>query len=86
MTPLAGFNLISSLLTNGVCMHIDDRIIRVNEAMTKTGAGCRATLYNWVKAGLLPKPIKIGPRASGWRESTLNAYIASREAASAPQS
>jgi len=25
---------------------------------------CRATFYNWANAGLIPKPIKIGPRAS----------------------
>lgn len=25
---------------------------------------CTATFYNWARAGLIPKPTKIGPRAA----------------------
>jgi len=39
----------------------------------------RSTLWRWVRDGLLPKPIKIGSQAVGWREETLVEYIKSRE-------
>lgn len=39
------------------------------------------TLWEWCKAGRLPHPIKMGPRAVGWRKSTLDQFISSREAA-----
>lgn len=58
----------------------DDPIIRPRDAMRMLGIKNTA-LYQWVKQGLLPPPIKLGPRASGWRKSTLDAYIAKREAA-----
>lgn len=32
--------------------------------------------------GKFPKPIKLGPRASGWLESEINAWLAERVAAS----
>jgi len=60
----------------------EDRILRVAAAMDKLGAGCRQTLYGWVAKGILTPPIKIGLRASGWRESTLNEFIRQREAGS----
>lgn len=55
-----------------------DRILRTGESAAKLGVS-RATLYVWVKQGLLQPPLRIGPRASGWRESTLDAFIARRE-------
>lgn len=58
----------------------DDPIIRPRDAMRMLGIKNTA-LYQWIKQGLLPAPIKIGPRASGWRKSTLDAFIAKREAA-----
>jgi prophage regulatory protein len=57
-----------------------DRIIRACHAGTKLGVG-RSTVYAWVKQGVLPPPIKLGRRASGWRESTLDAFLAQRRAA-----
>lgn len=27
----------------------------------------RATFWHWVKIGLFPKPVKLGPRISAWR-------------------
>jgi prophage regulatory protein len=34
--------------------------------------------------GKFPKPIKLGPRASGWLESEINAWLAERIADSRP--
>lgn len=63
-----------------------DRVVRPQETAHKLGYKNRKSVYDLVASGLLPPPIKIGLRASGWRESTLNAYIASRESASTPKS
>lgn len=57
-----------------------ERILRPPEAAAKLSIG-RQTLYLWVKKGLLPAPIRVGIRASGWRESTLDKFIEAREAA-----
>lgn len=38
----------------------------------------RSTIYRMVQAGTFPKPVKIGKRASAWRESDVLAWIESR--------
>ena len=38
----------------------------------------RSALYRNMRQGDFPLPIKIGPRAVRWRESEIEAYIASR--------
>ncbi len=38
----------------------------------------RATLWRWVRAGLLPPPIQLGPNSVGWRRSTYEAWLNSR--------
>ncbi len=35
------------------------------------------TLYRWAAEGKLPRPLKLGERASGWKKADLDAYIAS---------
>lgn len=54
-----------------------ERILRFPEIVAARGE-CRATIYNRIAAGLFPRPIALGPRMVGWRESecaTLNAAI-----------
>lgn len=55
-----------------------DRILRPSETAEKLGC-CRRTLYRWIKAGILQKPILVGIAATGWRESYLEAFLAERE-------
>jgi len=62
---------------------MDDPIYRPKKAMEYLGVQ-RTALYQWVRDGLLTAPIKLGPRASGWRKSTLDNFIKQREAASVP--
>ena len=38
----------------------------------------RSALYRNMRQGDFPLPIKIGPRAVRWRESEIEAYLASR--------
>lgn len=56
----------------------DRAIIRPREAAEYLGIG-RSTLYRYIDAGLLPRPIKIGPQVTGWRLSTLDQFIAGRQ-------
>ena len=53
------------------------RIIRLPEVERRTGRG-RSSIYRDVKAGLFPKPRKIGQRAIGWLESEIGAWIEAR--------
>lgn len=55
-----------------------DPILRPKEVARRLGVS-RATVYTLVKRHLLPPPIKIGVRASGWRASTINLFVLSRE-------
>lgn len=62
----------------------NDRILRPAAAAEKLGYKSRSAVYALVRAGRLPPPIKTSSRASGWRESTLNRFIAECEKASTP--
>ena len=39
---------------------------------------CKSQVYNLVKQGYLPKPIKIGKRGSAWLVSEIDAWLQSR--------
>ncbi|MCC6472178.1 MAG: AlpA family transcriptional regulator [Burkholderiales bacterium] len=38
----------------------------------------RSTLYQYSKDGVFPKPVRLGLRAVGWRESDISDWIAAR--------
>ena len=54
-----------------------DRIIRVSELVGLFSIS-RSTVYAWIKAGLLPPAMKLGPRIVGWPLSTIKAFLAAR--------
>lgn len=37
----------------------------------------RQTIWRWVSEGVLPSPVKVGPRASRWRLADIEAFEAS---------
>lgn len=41
-------------------------VLRTNDVLALTGTS-RTTLARWIRAGLFPKPMKLGPRLNGWR-------------------
>lgn len=53
-----------------------DKIYRLSEVVEITGLG-KTTIYRKAKDpnDRFPKPVKIGAKASGWRESELQAWI-----------
>lgn len=55
-----------------------DKIHRLLSTLDITGL-CRTSLYNQLKAGQFPEPVRIGARAVGWRESDLMAWVESRQ-------
>ncbi len=55
-------------------------ILRRREVEARTGLGC-STIYDSIKAGTFPAPIQLGPKAVGWVESEINAWLAARVAA-----
>lgn len=58
-----------------------DRIMRLPEVLAKIGIS-RSTLYRAVSGGEFPKPIRLGRRAIGWNQPAVDAWLASRVAAS----
>lgn len=52
-----------------------DPVLRLPQVEAAIGQG-KSQVYRLVKAGLLPQPLKLGKRASGWRSSDIAAYIA----------
>ena len=52
-----------------------DSVLRLPEVEKRTGLR-RATIYRRATAGTFPKPVRIGPNATGWIESEIDAFLA----------
>ena len=59
-----------------------ERILRRPDVEQRTGLP-RSTIYDWMKRGEFPKSVALGPRLVGWRESDIEAWMATRKAKSA---
>lgn len=35
----------------------------------------RSTLWTWVREGRFPKPVKLGPMTTAWREADVNQWV-----------
>ena len=57
------------------------RILRLPQ-VTEAVRLSRSTIYNLVKKGEFPSPVKLSVRASGWLESDISNWIDSRHALS----
>lgn len=53
-----------------------DRVLRLAELCRITGLS-RSAIYQGERNGTFPASFKLGPRAKGWRESDVAAWIAS---------
>ena len=49
------------------------KFLKLPEVRTRTGKS-RSSIYQGVKDGTFPKPIKLGPRAVGWIEAEIEAH------------
>lgn len=57
---------------------MSDSIKRLPAVKEISGLG-KTSIYEGVAAGTFPSPLKIGPRAVGWRTSDLNEWLNSRK-------
>ena len=53
------------------------RVLRMHEVLTRVGLS-KSTLWRYIGEGNFPRPIKLGPRASGWIEQEIDDWISSR--------
>jgi len=48
--------------------------------MDTIGVKARSTWYSHISMGILPPPVRVGPRISGWPDTELDAIVAARVA------
>lgn len=41
----------------------------------------RSAIYDGIAKGTFPRPVKLGPKAVGWRESAIREWLAERATA-----
>jgi prophage regulatory protein len=54
------------------------RIFSMADLESRLGLS-RATITRMVDAGTFPKPLKLGARRIGWRDTTIDEWLSSRE-------
>jgi len=57
---------------------MSNRILRRPEVEARTGLS-RSTIYAWVQAGAFPRPVALGARLVGWRETDVKTWLEARE-------
>lgn len=50
-------------------------MLRIDSVRVRTGLS-RSSIYAYVRCGLLPRPVKLGLRASGWPSHEIDAFNA----------
>ena len=56
-------------------------ILRIDSVMRETQLS-KASIYRQIRAGTFPGPVRLGPRAVGWRRDAILRWLDSREPAS----
>ena len=54
-----------------------DRLLRLSEVQARCGLS-RSSVYRKMRDRSFPEPLKVGVRAVRWRESEIEAWLASR--------
>lgn len=55
-----------------------EKLLRRPEVEARTGLS-RSTIYDWMKRGEFPQPVKVGTRIVAWRESEVADWLESRQ-------
>jgi len=58
-----------------------DVFILLPDVLEITGGKSRTTIWRWIRAGIFPKPRKLGPNSNGWLRSEIATWVQSRESA-----
>lgn len=51
-----------------------ERFLRIRTVLQRTGLS-RSTLYRKIDEGTFPRQVKIAARCSGWRETSVDAWL-----------
>ena len=71
------------VLRIGTLRHVTQetpRILRLG-ALTQLTQMSKASIYRQIRAGTMPRPLRLGPRAVGWLREEIDEWLASRERA-----
>lgn len=55
-----------------------ETLLRRPQVEARTGLS-RSTIYDWMKSGNFPLPVKLGARLVAWRESDIRQWLETRE-------
>ena len=50
-----------------------DNFLRLNDVTKSTGLS-RASIYRYMREGVFPKSVRLGPRSVAWRESEVEQW------------
>ncbi|CAN7470506.1 helix-turn-helix transcriptional regulator [Paraburkholderia hospita] len=56
------------------------KILRLTGVLEAVGVK-KSSIYNWVRDGKFPAPVRLGPRSVGWRQEDVEKWLASLESA-----
>jgi predicted DNA-binding transcriptional regulator AlpA len=59
----------------------ESRLLRFSDLRERGVVANWTTLLRWIKAGNFPPGIKLGPNSRAWTDTSIEEWIASREAA-----
>jgi len=71
------FARIETLEGDAMQTNREERFLRLPEVVRRVGVA-KSSIWLWAREGKFPKPLKISPRVTCWRESEIAAWIASR--------
>lgn len=54
------------------------KLLRRPDVEARTGLS-RSTIYDWMKRGEFPQPVKLGSRLVAWRENDIGDWLESRQ-------
>ena len=60
-----------------------DRVLKINEVLEILKVS-EPSLYRWIKSGLFPNQIQLGPNSVGWLESEVYEWLSTRPRSNAP--
>jgi prophage regulatory protein len=70
--------LQKTLADKALTKKLEVRLLRRPEVETRTGLS-RSTLYDWMKRGKFPQPVKLGARLVAWKESDVTTWLETRQ-------
>lgn len=54
------------------------KILRLTGVLEAVGVK-KSSIYQWIREGRFPAPVRLGPRSVGWPADQVEAWLATRE-------